>query len=71
MTNDDEHGPRHLERALRLEQEVLAQMRALIAQLPDGDPYRDVLERHRGTLEETVGQIEALIDEALGRRTPS
>ncbi|HYZ01606.1 MAG TPA: hypothetical protein VFA92_08930 [Candidatus Binatia bacterium] len=61
MRNEDD-GVEHLDRALRLEQEVLAQMRALLAELPEDDPFRAVLERHRGSLEEAVSQIETLVE---------
>jgi hypothetical protein len=45
---------------LRLEQQLLAQMRQLIRDLPEGDPYRAVLERHLGKLEDAVSRLEAL-----------
>ena len=62
MRNEDDDGVEHLDRALRLEQDVLAQMRALLAELPEDDPFRSVLERHRGSLEEAVSQIETLVE---------
>ena len=52
---------------LRLEQQLLAQMRRLIRDLPEGDPYRAVLERHLGKLEDAVGRLEAL-EEGQERR---
>jgi hypothetical protein len=48
---------------LRLEQQVLAQMRRLIRDLPPGDPYRAVLESHRGKLEDAVNRLQALLEE--------
>jgi hypothetical protein len=48
------------DKGLRLEQQLLAQMRRLIRDLPEGDPYRAVLQRHLGKLEDTVSQLEAL-----------
>ncbi|MBO0688806.1 MAG: hypothetical protein J2P40_04425 [Candidatus Dormibacteraeota bacterium] len=45
---------------LRLEQQLLVQMRQLIRDLPEGDPYRAVLERHLGNLEEAVSRLDAL-----------
>ena len=45
---------------LRLEQQLLARMRQLIRDLPEGDPYRAVLERHLGKLEDAVSRLEAL-----------
>jgi hypothetical protein len=66
MSNEDD-GVEQLDRALRLEREVLAQMRALLAELPEDDPFRGVLERHRGSLEEAVSQIETLVE---GTRRP-
>lgn len=62
MSYEDHDGAEHLGRALRIEQEVLAQMRALLAELPEDSPFRGVLERHRGSLEESVSQIEALVE---------
>ncbi|MDR0358923.1 MAG: hypothetical protein LBJ87_05595 [bacterium] len=69
MSDDDDHCDGNLDRALRLEQAVLAEMRALLDDLPDGDPYRGVLERHQGNLEEAVGRIETIMEEAPGRGT--
>ncbi|MBO0688641.1 MAG: hypothetical protein J2P40_03585 [Candidatus Dormibacteraeota bacterium] len=68
MSDDDDHGARQLDWALRLEQDVLAEMRALLEGLPADDPHRGVLERHQGNLEEAVGQIEAIMEQAPGRR---
>ena len=67
MSDDDDHCDGNLDRALRLERAVMAEMRALLDELPDADPYRGVLERHRGNLEEAVSRIETIMEEAPGR----
>ena len=53
---------------LRLEQQLLAQMRQLIHDLSPGDPYRAVLERHLGKLEDAVSRLQALEEESQGRQ---
>jgi hypothetical protein len=52
---------------LRLEQQLLAQMRQLIQDLPPSDPYRAVLENHLGKLEDAVNKLEALLEEGQER----
>jgi hypothetical protein len=51
---------RQLEDALRLEQDLLVQVRQLIAQLPEQNAYRILLERHEQRLEDAIGRIERL-----------
>ena len=51
---------RDLDDALQLEQDLLAQVRHLIAQLPEENAYRLLLERHQERLEETIERIERL-----------
>jgi hypothetical protein len=51
---------RHLDDALRLEQDLLAQVRDLIGQLPEESAYRLLLERHEEKLEEAIERIEQL-----------
>jgi hypothetical protein len=46
--------------ALELEREALHQVRVLRGQLAEGDPYRAILERHLGELEEAVRRLEVL-----------
>jgi hypothetical protein len=50
----------HLDDALRLEQDLLLQVRELIAQLPEENAYRVVLERHERGLEDAIIRIEQL-----------
>jgi hypothetical protein len=49
-----------LDRAASLEREVLDRMHEVLGQLPEDSEYREVIERHRRTLEEAIGQIEEL-----------
>jgi uncharacterized protein YdcH (DUF465 family) len=51
---------RHLDDALRLERDLLAEVRELIAQLPQDNAYRMLLERHEEKLEEAIERIEQL-----------
>ena len=51
---------RHLDDALRLERDLLAEVRQLIAQLPQDNVYRMLLERHEEKLEEAIERIEQL-----------
>lgn len=51
---------RDLEDALRVEQELLARVRELIAELPPDNSYRLVLERNERMLRDVIAQIEDL-----------
>jgi hypothetical protein len=51
---------RHLDDALRLEQDLLDDVRQVIAELPAGNAYRLLLERHEETLEAAIEQIQQL-----------
>jgi bacterioferritin (cytochrome b1) len=51
---------RHLDDALRLERDLLAEVRELITQLPQDNAYRLLLERHKEQLEEAIERIEKL-----------
>ena len=51
---------RDLEDALRVEQELLARVRELIAELPPDNPYRLVLEGNERMLRDVIAQIEGL-----------
>jgi hypothetical protein len=56
----------NLAEVLSLERRLVAQMQQLIAELPEGNPYRVVLERHVGKLEEAIAQLEELYAEDEG-----
>jgi hemerythrin superfamily protein len=49
-----------LDHAASLERHVLDRMREVLGELPEGSQYREVLERHRRTLEEAIQQIEEI-----------
>ncbi|MBO0704054.1 MAG: hypothetical protein J2P39_01920 [Candidatus Dormibacteraeota bacterium] len=49
-----------LAEVLSLERRLVAQMQQLIGELPEGNAYRLVLERHIGKLEQAIDQLEAL-----------
>ena len=51
---------RHLDDALRLERDLLSEVRGLIAQLPQDNAYRILLERHEEKLEQAIERIEEL-----------
>jgi hypothetical protein len=48
--------------ALSLERDILARMERLTEGLADDCPYREVIERHRKVLGESVIQIEGALD---------
>ena len=45
---------------LRMEQGLVERLRSLTASLPEGEPYRSLLDRHLRELERIVGQLENL-----------
>lgn len=51
---------RHLDEALRLERELLTEVRHVIAELPEENAYRRLLERHEEKLEAAIERIEQL-----------
>lgn len=51
---------RHLDEALRLERELLTEVRHVIAELPEQNAYRRLLERHEEKLEAAIERIEQL-----------
>ena len=56
----------NLAEVLSLERRLVAQMHQLIEDLPEGNPYRLVLERHIGKLEQAIDQLEELYREDEG-----
>lgn len=56
----------NLAEVLSLERRLAAQMRQLIEELPEGNAYRVVLERHIGKLEQAIDQLEELYREDEG-----
>jgi hypothetical protein len=55
-----------LAEVLSLERRLVAQMHQLIGDLPEGNAYRVVLERHIGKLEQAIDHLEALHRENEG-----
>ena len=55
-----------LQEVLSLERRLVAQMHQLIGVLPEGNPYRVVLERHIGRIEQSISQLESLHRENEG-----
>lgn len=51
---------RHLDDALRLERDLLDEVRRVIAQLPAEDAFRLLLERHERMLEAAIDRIQQL-----------
>ena len=56
----------NLAEVLSLERRLVAQMHQLIDELPEGNAYRVVLERHIGKLEQAIDQLEELYREDEG-----
>jgi hypothetical protein len=56
----------NLAEVLSLERRLVAQMHQLIEELPEGNAYRVVLERHIGKLEQAIDQLEELYREDEG-----
>ena len=56
----------NLAEVLSLERQLVGQMHQLIEELPEGNSYRVVLERHIGKLEQAIDQLEQLYAEDEG-----
>lgn len=60
---DEVDQVQNLAEVLSLERRLVAQMQQLIQDLPEGNAYRLVLERHIGKLEQAIDQLETLYRE--------
>jgi hemerythrin superfamily protein len=57
---DERSRAQLLDHAASLERQVLHRMREVLDELPEDSRYREVIERYRRTLEESIQQIEEI-----------
>jgi hemerythrin superfamily protein len=57
---DERSRAQLLDHAASLERQVLNRMREVLDELPEDSRYREVIERYRRTLEESIQQIEEI-----------